>query len=171
MSSLRLTNKPLFERRWWGMLSEYITAIAWSTEEILAASSAAGEVVLWQDDSLTFLLPSNEESQSIDCLAFSQDGQFLAAGGQDGKVRIWHVQEEIELITTLENTPKWVDKLSWSPKRNLLAFSLGRYVQIWDAEVQSIVTTLAFEASSVLGMSWRPNGEHLAIAGNQGAKV
>jgi WD40 repeat protein len=153
------------------MLSEYITTIAWSTEEILAASSAAGEVVLWQDDSLTFLLPSNEESQSIDCLAFSQDGQFLAAGGQDGKVRIWHVQEEIELITTLENTPKWVDQLSWSPKHNLLAFSLGRYVQIWDADLQNIVTTLAFEASSVLGMSWRPNGEHLAIAGNQGAKV
>ncbi|MCU0532463.1 MAG: hypothetical protein MUD14_00935 [Hydrococcus sp. Prado102] len=171
MSSLRLTSKPLFDRRWSGMLSEYVTAIAWSSKEILAVSSAAGEVVLWQDDSLVTLLPSNEESQSIDCLAFSHDGQFLAAGGQDGKVRIWRIREQPELITTLENAPKWVDKIKWSPKRNLLAFSLGRYVQIWDAEVQNIVTTLAFEASSVLGMAWRPNGEHLAIAGNQGAKV
>lgn len=155
------------------MLSEYITAITWSSQGILAASSAAGEVVLWQNDSLTFLLPSNPQSQAIDCLDFSPDGKFLAAGGQDGKVRIWQIHQETktELITTLENAPKWVDKLSWSPISNQLAFSLGRYVQIWDAKVQSIVTTLAFEASSVLEMSWRSNGDRLAIAGDRGAKV
>nr|WP_254658050.1 hypothetical protein [Pleurocapsa sp. PCC 7327] len=134
MSSLRITSKPLFDRRWQGMLSEYIISVAWSPDSILAASSAAGEVALWKDDSLTLLLSSSDRSQSIDCLAFSYDGQFLAAGGQDGKVRIWRSEEEIELIATLENAPKWIDKLSWSPTSNLLAFSLGRYVQIWDAE-------------------------------------
>jgi WD40 repeat protein len=171
MSGLRFKSKPLFERRWNGTLSEYVTAIAWSPDGILAASSAGGEVILWQDNALTLLVPSNPQFQSIDCLAFSADGKLLAAGGQDGTVKIWRISEEVELITTLENAPKWVDCLSWSPTSNLLAFSLGRYVQIWDAETQAVVKTLAFEASSVLGMSWRPHGEHLAIAGNQGVKV
>lgn len=171
MSSLRSTDKPRFDRRWSGTLGEYVTAIAWSSKDILGASSAAGEVVLWNNDSLVTLCPSNEASKSIDCLAFSHDGQFLAAGGQDGNVRIWRIREQPELMTTLKNAPNWVDRLKWSPRSNLLAFSLGRYVQIWDAEEQSIVTTLAFEASSVLEMAWRPNGEHLAIAGDRGAKV
>jgi WD40 repeat protein len=171
MSSLRITNKPLFTRRWGGILSEYVTSIAWSPNSILAASSAAGEVVLWQDDILTSLLSTSDRSQSIDCLAFSHDGKFLAASGQDSKVRIWRIKEEIELIATLGNKSKWIDKLSWSPTSNLLAFSLGRYVQIWNAEKQEMVTTLVFASSSVLGMSWRPNGQHLAIGGNQGVKI
>lgn len=79
--------KVLFEQKWQGNLSEYVTAVAWSPDGILAASSAAGEVVLWQDGSLINLLPGG--LASIDCLAFSADGKFLAAGGQDGQVRVW----------------------------------------------------------------------------------
>ncbi|MGL5805594.1 MAG: WD40 repeat domain-containing protein [Xenococcaceae cyanobacterium] len=169
MLGLGTKNKPLFKQQWQGSLSEYVTAIDWSPNETLATSSAAGEVVLWQGENLISLLPVSE--QSIDCLAFSFDGQFLAAGGQDGKVRIWKFQDKPELITTLKNAPKWIDKISWSPINNRLAFSLGRYVQIWDALTQTVVATLPFVNSSVLDISWRPNGKHLAIAGNGGVKV
>ena len=44
--------KVLFQQQWQGSLSEYITAVAWSPNGIFAASSAAGEVVLWQDGNL-----------------------------------------------------------------------------------------------------------------------
>ncbi|MGD1918688.1 MAG: WD40 repeat domain-containing protein, partial [Pleurocapsa sp.] len=79
--------KVLFQPHWQGSLSEYVTAVAWSPDGLLAASSAAGEVVLWQDGSLVSLLPASVAS--IDCLAFSSNGKFLAAGGQDGKVIVW----------------------------------------------------------------------------------
>jgi WD40 repeat protein len=169
MSSVDTSSKLLFQQQWQGKLSEYVTSVAWSPHGILAASSAAGEVVLWQENSLVTLLPATE--RSIDCLAFSFDEQFLAAGGQDGKVRVWKFQEKPELIATLDNSPKWIDRLSWNPTKNQLAYSFGRYVQIWDAETGEVVTTLPFMDSSVLSMSWRPNGEHLAIAGNKGAKI
>jgi WD40 repeat protein len=40
-----------FEQHWQGMLSDYVTAIAWSDcGEFLAASSAVGEVTLWRVD-------------------------------------------------------------------------------------------------------------------------
>ena len=70
-------------------LSEYVTAVAWSSDGLLAASSAAGEVVLWQDGNLIRLLPAGVAS--IDCLAFSSDGKFLAAGEQDGKVSVFSI--------------------------------------------------------------------------------
>ncbi len=43
--------KILFEQQWLGSLSEYITAVAWSPNGLLAASSAAGgqngELIIW----------------------------------------------------------------------------------------------------------------------------
>ena len=170
--------KVLFQQQWQGSLSEYVTAVAWSPDSLLAASSAAGEVVVWQDGNLVSLLA--ESVASIDCLAFSDDGKFLAAGGQDGKVRVWSMASPLlrgtregspDLIATLDNAPSWVDKLAWSPTCNQLAFSLGRYVQIWDADAQTVITTLPFANSSVLDLAWRPNGESIAISGNGGIKV
>ena len=166
--------KVLFQQQWQGSLSEYVTAVAWSPDGLLAASSAAGEVIVWQDGSLISLLPAGVAS--IDCLAFSDDGKFLAAGGQDGKARVWSIpptllKEEVKLIASLDNAPSWVDKLAWSPTCNQLAFSLGRYVQIWDADSQTVITTLPFANSSVLDLAWRPNGESIATAGNGGVKV
>ncbi|MBW4597391.1 MAG: PD40 domain-containing protein [Brasilonema angustatum HA4187-MV1] len=160
-------NSKEFEQQYSGTLSDYVTVIAWSPKgTTLAATSAAGEVVLWQDGDLTTLQTGNGES--VNCAAFSKDGQFLAVGGQDGKVKIWR---ESELIATLENSPAWVDKLAWSPTDNHLAFSLGRYVQVWNADTREIVVTLNFDASSVLGIDWRDDGEYLAIGGYLGVKI
>ncbi|TFI51513.1 WD40 repeat domain-containing protein [Mastigocladus laminosus UU774] len=156
-----------FDQSFSGTLSDYVTAIAWSPQgTILAVASAAGEVALWQDDELTSLQTGNDSS--VDCLAFSHDGQFLAAAGQDGQVKIW---QGTELIATLENAPAWVDQLAWSPKTHHLAFSLGRRVQIWNADTREIVVILNFESSSTLGIDWRSDGKYLAIGGHQGIKI
>ncbi len=156
--------EPHFE----GQLSDYVTDLDWSPDgKILAASSAAGEIVCWQEKDTLITLQAST-GKSIDCLSFSSSGEFLAAGGQDGRVRVWR---DCQLIATLENAPAWVDRLAWSPTGNYLAFSLGRYVQVWDANSSSVVTTLNFETSSVLSLAWHPSGEYLAIGGYQGVKT
>jgi WD40 repeat protein len=160
-------NTKEFEQEFSGTLSDYVTAVAWSPNDSnVAATSASGDVVLWDNGGLISLQTGNGES--VDCVAFSQDGQFLAVGGQDGRVKIWR---ETELIATLENGPAWVDKLAWSPINNYLAFSLGRYAQVWDADTGEVVVTLNFENSSVLGIDWRCDGEYLAICGHRGVKI
>jgi hypothetical protein len=48
VSSLKAKIQGEFEQQWRGMLSDYVTAIAWSPQgEILAACSAHGEVMMW----------------------------------------------------------------------------------------------------------------------------
>ena len=175
-------NSQQFDPHWRGTLADYVTAIAWSPQgKTLAVSSSAGEVMLWRD------LPNTGEvnwpllplqiggGNSIDCLAFSRDGQKLAAGGQDGQVKIWRLHDvrayRCQPAHTLQNAPAWVDKLAWCPTNNQLAFSLGRYVQVWDAANCQVVATLNFDASSVLGLDWRCDGQYLAIAGYQGVKI
>ncbi len=158
-----------FGLNWNNILSDYITAVNWSPDgSTLAMSSAAGEVKILVENELITL--QEITNTSIDGMAFSTDGKFLAVGGQDGKVKIWNTSN-YQLITTLENATAWVDKLAWSPCKNLLAFSLGRYVQVWDADIQEIIVTLNFDNSSVLGIDWSHDGKFLAISGYQGVKI
>ncbi|MBV6623832.1 MAG: WD40 repeat domain-containing protein [Rivularia sp. (in: Bacteria)] len=147
-------------------LSDYVTAVAFSPQgDILTATSAAGEVVFWQNGKLETLQSGNGES--VDCVAFSYDGKFIAAAGQSGQVKIWQGND---LIATLDGFG-WVDKLAWSPKCNHLAFSLGRKIQVWDADSKSLVVNLSFDNSSALGIDWRNDGKYLAIGGHRGVKV
>ena len=174
MSGLKAKIQGEFEQHWRGMLSDYVTALAWSPEgKILAASSASGEVVLYHGEKTKQVVSLQTESgESVDCLVFSRDGQFLAAGGQNGQVKIWRLQENNpELVCILGNKRDWIDRMAWSPRKNQLAFSLGQIVQVWNAELGDIETTLNFGNSSVLDITWHPNGESLAVAGYQGAKI
>jgi WD40 repeat protein len=175
MSSLggkKKSRRPqkLLEKSSQQMLSDYVTGVVWSSDgKTLAASSAAGEVILWQGNNSISILQDPIES-SIDCLSFSHDGKYLATGGQNGQVKIWYLPTK-ELVTTVENAPAWVDQLAWSCSCHQLAFSLGRSVQVWDLDTQAVVTTLNFEASSVFSLAWHPIAAYLAIAGYQGVKV
>ncbi|WP_017292626.1 WD40 repeat domain-containing protein [Geminocystis herdmanii] len=150
-------------------LEEYITALSWSKDGTLAVSSAGGEVMIFTDKP-QLILTANEHKNSIDCLDFSADSQYLAVGGQDGQVRIWE-SSTLQLIDTLNWGKQWLENLAWHPQQNHLAFSQGRYVQIWDITTQEIITTLPFENSSVLDLAWNPNGQLLAVAGNGGVKI
>lgn len=163
-----------WQKKWQGMLSDYAMSIVWSPDgTTLAAASAVGEVVLWQDESpekLHYL--QGESGRSIDMLSFSFDSQFLAAGGEQGTVKIWQVSgHSRELIDTLNAERAWVDKLAWSPVQNLLAYSRGKQVFVWDLETKETVAMLDFDQSSVLAIAWHPLGEYLAVAGNQGVKI
>lgn len=174
MFNLNANQTRFFEAEWTGNLSDYITALVWSTNDYLAASSGAGEVLLWNGDAqktTLILSPEETKEQSIDCLSFSADGQFLVAAGQEGMVRIWQIIPQIQLINSLGKTGQWIDHLTWHPQENLFAFSMGRYVQVFDLMAKTSLVTLPFESSSVLGIAWHPLGRYLAIAGNGGIKI
>jgi WD40 repeat protein len=177
MSRVKAGN-PVLECRWSHLLEDYVTAIVWlpdiaGAKNRLVASSAAGEVWLYPDkDPSQRICLQASYGQSVDCLAVSCDGQFLAASGQSGLVRIWNVQPEIpELIATLEHAPVWIDRMAWSPTQNQLAFSVGKSVQVWDAAIGKIVASLPFENSSVLDLTWHPDGDRLTVSGYQGVKI
>ena len=169
----RTKTQNLFKLLWRKTLTDYVTAIAWSPGGAwLAASSGAGEVVKYDAKTGEITLLQEAQGESVDALAISADGAFVAAGGQAGTVWIWRLDSDLPtLVTTLKNPRTWIEHLQWNPKYPELAFSLGRYVQVWDATTQSVITTLNFEASSALDLAWRPQGDRLSVGGNQSVKT
>ena len=154
-----------------GHLSDYMTASAWAPNQDLAIASAAGEILLVNPETQEEHCLQSVNDHSIDCLAFSADGHYLAAGGQSGELLIWSIQSLTQPPIVLPHPRTWLDRLTWHPTRNELAFSLGRYAQVWDAETAEIATTLQFETSSVLDLVWHPQGSHLIVSGHQGVKI
>ena len=164
---------------WQGQLEDYVTVMDWSPDgQWLAIASGAGEVTLLNiPNQHTIVLETSGEA-SVDCLGFSYDGQFLAAGGQNGQVKVWQMPTDLVadsalpmLIKVLEHSRTWVDHLAWSPTHNELAFSLGRYVQVWDMARLEMLATLPFETSSVLAIAWHPKGDQLAVSGHLAVKI
>ena len=165
---LRIKKQNLFKQLWATCLSDYVTAVAWSPDGTqLAASSDAGEVMLYTSTTGESTCLQSSQGESVDALAISADGQFLAAGGQAGTVWIWQIDgDSPTLLTTLEHAHTWIDRLQWHPSSPELAFSFGRYVRVWHAVEQTVVTTLNFEDSSVLDLAWHPQGTELSLGGN-----
>jgi len=142
--------------------SDYVTAIAWSPiGNTVAVASGAGEVRLLK----TFMsVPLCQPTgQSVDALAFSGDGKWLATGGQEGRITLWQMDGDVPKIADTLECGAWVDRLVWHPTCNHLAFNRAKAVQIWDADQAEAVVSLAGIASPQ-DIRWSPNGKHLAIA-------
>ncbi|ELS01613.1 WD40 repeat-containing protein [Xenococcus sp. PCC 7305] len=171
--SIRSIAKKQFQLRQTEKFNEYIRSLAWSPSgDRLAVISSGGELALWQEGKVDFLQVAS--NSSLDCVGFSASGQYLATGGQSGKIQIWQLvanSQAFELIATLDNGSAWIDSLAWNPQQNLLAFAVNRQVKIWSGQTQSIVQDLDFAASSVFNLAWHPQGNFLAVSGHGGVKV
>lgn len=143
-------------------LSDYVTALAWSPiGNTLVAASGAGEVHLLNKGVGTSLCQPT--GQSIDALAFSFDGKWLATGGQDGTITLWQMDGDTPKIADTLECGSWVDRIDWNPNCNYLAFNQGKTVQIWDADRAEAVISLDGIVTPQ-DIRWSPDGKQLAIA-------
>jgi WD40 repeat protein len=151
--------------QWQGQLNEAITAIT-TTADSWAASSAAGEVVCWQNEQLIYYQTAGDFS--IDCLQYSSDSKYLAAAGQAGIVKIWCAGT---LWQTISAQRVWIDRLAWHPLQPILAVAIGKQVQIWHVTNQELLATLPFDKSAVCDLCWNFDGSQIAVAGYGGVAV
>ncbi len=165
---------------WQGQLTDLVTALAWSPSgDSWAASSANGEIVWMRLNSSTIAENFAEmvtlqaaNGTSIDRLAFSADGCWLAAGGQAGQLSLWAQKSNLppQRVHTIE-LHTWIDDLAWHPTLPQLAIAHGPHVKIWDAVAAREMITWRFDRSSIFDLAWHPNGNYLAVAGYKGVEI
>ena len=108
-------------------------------------------------------------------LAFSADGQTLASGGQDHKVRIWDMgRDEPEQRLALDGDDQWPPVVAFSPNGVHLAFSgPGHSVRLWVLAGLEPRERARFEGEGrpISSLAFSPNGKILAAGSNAGTRL
>jgi periodic tryptophan protein 2 len=63
-----------------------------------------GQLLVWEWQSESYVLKQQGHYFDMNTLTFSQDGQNVATGGDDGKVKVWNVRSGFCYVTFAEHT-------------------------------------------------------------------
>lgn len=104
-----------------------------SGEWIALASRSLGQLFVWEWKSETYVLKQQGHFFDLNTLAYSNDGAFIATGGDDGKIKLWTTKNHLSFVTFSDHTSKVTD-LKFIPKKNntLLSASLDGTVRAYD---------------------------------------
>jgi WD40 repeat protein len=98
---------------------------------------------------------------SILAIAYSPDGQTLAASDSNGEIRLWSVTDRQCLLTCSGHT-NWVRAIKFSPDGRYLASSSDDLrIKLWDLQDGTCLKTIGDGIHS-LGFSFSPDGRYLA---------
>ncbi|GAB6019056.1 U3 snoRNP protein [Chamberlinius hualienensis] len=67
------------------------------------ASSTYGQLVVWEWQSENYIMKQQGHMNNMRCLCFSPDGQNLVTGGDDGKVKVWTINNGFCFVTFREH--------------------------------------------------------------------
>jgi len=143
---------------------------------------------IWQADLRKCRLPRTNFSQAhfsntafmekfdaILAVAFSADGDLLAAGGASGNVHLWRARDS-ELLSICRGRGRWVWAVTFSPVGDLLASSGSDcVVHLWEltefsrdgsntGETGPIQHPLVGHTNTIFGLAFSPDGQRLASA-------
>jgi WD40 repeat protein len=99
-------------------------------------------------------------------MTYSPDGQLLAIGNADNKVRIWQVEGYKELFTC-EGHGSWVFSVAFTPDGGAVASgSFDKTVKLWDVTTGRCLRTLEGHTGWIFGVAISPDGQLLVSASN-----
>ena len=115
----------------------------------------------------SFLLSTSGED--ITSVAFSPDGEFIAAGMENGNVDIWRISDR-HLAFNLDGQIGKVIEIGFTDDGNKLVVGSTKSVWIWARRDRSFVRVSAFNfpLESLLDLAIAPDGNHLALATSDG---
>lgn len=98
-------------------------------------------------------------------VAYSPDGQLLAAGDSTGEIHLWRADGS-QKVQTLRGHHHWVCAIAFHPNSTLLASaSVSHRIKVWDVTTGQCLHTLIGHTDWALAIAFSPDGSLLASSG------
>lgn len=99
-------------------------------------------------------------------VAFSPDGQRLAAAGADGLIRVIDVPTLTEQQVIAIHAD-WVNAVAWSPdSKKIASASRDKSAKVFNTETKELLASYSEHAASVKGVAFTPDGLQVLSAGD-----
>ena len=118
-----------------------------------------------------FQRPVCQAMFGITSIAFSPDGQYIAAVGHSDVAQIWAVQTGKGVFQLQHNDTSVIDKVLYAPNNKYIATITSKDATIWDIQTAKPLYTFTGEPTSVegLGAAFTSNSQYLLIYNAEGA--
>jgi periodic tryptophan protein 2 len=143
------------------------------TGEWLALGCASlGQLLVWEWQSETYVLKQQGHAQAVNAVAYSPDGQVMATGGEDAKVKLWSTASGFSFVTfTAHDAP--VTALAFlGSGQAVLSASLDGTVRAHDLLRYRNFRTLTTPApTQLLSLAVDPSGEVVCAGSSEPFEV
>lgn len=135
--------------------SSGVTALAYSHNSKLVATSGPNDIILWDVSEKTILHQWKAHDDKVYALAFSHDDKRLASRSEKLKVKVWSVETGTKLATLDQNelNPNADGSVAWSTDGRWIASSSQDAVHLWDAETYEEKPPLEHNGVRFVGFS------------------
>jgi mono/diheme cytochrome c family protein len=145
-----------------------VTAVAFSPDGKILASSGYHEVILWDPAAGSIIRRISNVAERVYDLDFSPDGKTLAVAagtpGQMGEAKLFNVADG-SLLADYFTTNDSVFAVAFSPDgKRLAAAGADRGIRVFDVATKKQLVLIEDHADWVMGIAWSPDGKKLASA-------
>ncbi|XP_005178449.1 periodic tryptophan protein 2 homolog [Musca domestica] len=99
---------------------------------VALASRELGQLLVWEWQSEQYIMKQQGHSSEMTCISYSPDGQYIATGGEDSKVKLWNTQSGFCFVTFSEHSSGVTDLQFSRSKKFLVSSSLDGTVRAFD---------------------------------------
>ncbi|RKU22597.1 hypothetical protein C6500_03595 [Candidatus Poribacteria bacterium] len=135
---------------------------------LVVSAGDNGEIKLWNLRNGTAATLGRHDD-TVNSIAFSPDGRFLASGGDDYVLKLWNVKHK-HLVATHDHITdrlrSQVKAVTFSPNGKMIATG-GRHAKLWDANTRNEIVTFKHH-DWVWAVAFSNDGRLLATGDNRG---
>jgi WD40 repeat protein/serine/threonine protein kinase len=117
---------------------------------------------IWDTTSWTETRQMTGHTESVRCVAFSSDGQWLASASEDASARIWDVATGHQLSTFRGHTGQVLCVQFLPDKSFVVSGGEDGKIHVWDSLTANELSAIQVHSSPIACLALSPNGKWLA---------
>ncbi|KAJ1916205.1 U3 snoRNP protein [Mycoemilia scoparia] len=138
-----------------------------SGEWLAFGSAKLGQLLVWEWQSESYILKQQGHYHDVSCVAYSGDGQYIATGGDDGKVKIWNSSSGYCFVTFSDHTSSVTDLTFTKGNQVVVSASMDGTVRAYDLmRYRNFRTFMSPNPVQFSSVAVDPSGE-VVCAGSQ----